>query len=89
MANSPQAKKRARQAETHRQHNISIRSMLRTLRKKVLEAIESKDQTLANASQRELTKQIDRQATRGLIHKNQAARIKSKTNKRVKEAFAK
>lgn len=88
MANSAQARKRARQAETRRQHNVSIRSLLRTLRKKVLAAISSKDKSTIDVAYKNLVKNLDRQATKGLIHKNVAARIKSKTNKRIKEAFA-
>ena len=88
MANSAQAKKRAKQAENRRQHNASIRTLLRTLRKKVLAAIANKDKTSVTTLYKALVKNIDRQATKGLIHKNVAARIKSKANKRIKESFA-
>lgn len=84
MANSAQAKKRAIQNEKTRQHNASRRSMLRTLIKKVRKAIESMDQAAANAAFRVAQPVIDRLATKGLIHKNAAARYKSRLNARIK-----
>lgn len=84
MANSPQARKRARQNETRREHNTSRRSMMRTHIKKVLKAIEAKDQAEAKSAYQKATSIIDRSAKSGLIHQNTAARYKSRLNARIK-----
>lgn len=78
MANTKQAKKRVRQAEKHRQHNASMRSMLRTYIKKVIAAIASGDQKAALNSLQAATPVIDRMSCKGIIHKNKAARHKSR-----------
>lgn len=84
MANTAQAKKRARQAEKHRQHNTTQRSMMRTHMKKVLKAVQGQDKAAAQATYKEATAVIDRMANKGIIHKNAAARHKSRLNGRVK-----
>ncbi len=84
MANSPQAKKRARQAETRRQHNASRRSMLRTYVKKVLRAIGDGDKAQAEEAYKAAVPIIDRMAGNGLVHKNKAARHKSRLNARIR-----
>ena len=84
MANTLQAKKRARQAEAHRHHNTALRSMLRTYIKKVIAAVEKKDQAGAQVAYKEAVSVIDRIANKGLIHKNNAARHKSRLNTRVR-----
>lgn len=84
MANTAQAKKRARQAEKHRQHNVSLRSQLRTSMKKIHTAIAAKDQKAANSSFREAQPIIDKMVTKGIIHKNKAARHKSRINTQIK-----
>ncbi|MCX5590833.1 30S ribosomal protein S20 [Alcaligenes endophyticus] len=78
MANSPQARKRARQAVARNQHNASIRSMLRTSIKRVRQAIEAGDKAAANEVFRKTTSIIDRVADKNIIHKNKAARHKSR-----------
>lgn len=78
MANIASAKKRARQAEKHRQHNASLRSMVRTYIKKIYSAIETKDYKLATESYKAAQPIIDRMAHKGIIHKNKAARHKSR-----------
>lgn len=85
MANSAQAKKRARQGEARRRHNASFRSMVRTQIKKVLAAIESGDLTSAAAAYAEAVPVIDRMADRGIIHKNKASRHKSRLNTAIKK----
>lgn len=85
MANIKSAKKRARQAEKNRQHNASLRSMLRTYIKKVLAAIQAGNKELANTSMRAAQPVIDRMANKGLIHKNKAARHKSRLVARIKK----
>ncbi len=84
MANTAQAKKRARQAEIHRTRNTAQRSALRSAIKKVLKAVEAKDKTAAQSALREACATIDRSAGKGLIHKNNAARHKSHLNTRVR-----
>ncbi len=84
MANSPQAIKRARQAEKRRAGNVSLRSRLRTSIKKVFAAIESGDKEVASEKYRLATKLIDGSVNKNLLHKNKAARVKSRLNTRVK-----
>lgn len=84
MANSEQARKRARQAEARRQRNASQRSMMRTEMKKVIKAIDSGDQSAAQAAFREAVPVLDAMAGKGLIHKNKAARHKSRLSARIK-----
>ena len=84
MANSPQAKKRAIQNEKARKHNASLRSMVRTQIKKVIAAIEAGDKEQANKAYSEAVPVIDRMADKGIIHKNKAARHKSRLNNQVK-----
>ncbi len=83
MANSPQAIKRARQNDDHRLRNASRRSALRTAVKRVLAAIRAGDADTATAQYRVAVPLLDRTAARGLIHKNKAARHKSRLNKRI------
>ena len=84
MANSPSARKRARQAENRRQHNASLRSMVRTSIKKVIKAIDTKDVEAAKAAFTAAVPVIDRMADKGIIHKNKAARHKSRLNAQIK-----
>ncbi|MEP0202844.1 MAG: 30S ribosomal protein S20 [Halioglobus sp.] len=88
MANSPQAKKRARQSEKRRTHNSSLRSLVRTNIKKVLAAIESGDAEQAKTAYASAVPVIDRMADKGIIHKNKAARHKSRLNAQVKALSA-
>jgi small subunit ribosomal protein S20 len=85
LANTKQAKKRVRQAEKHRKHNASMRSMLRTYIKKVTAAILAGDQKAASVSLQEATPVIDRMVNKGIIHKNKAARHKSRLTAHVKK----
>lgn len=89
MANSVQAKKRARQNEKRRQHNASLRSMVRTYLKKVDAAITSGDQAAAQDAYNLAVPVVDRMADKGIIHKNKAARHKSRLNAQVKALGAK
>ena len=84
MANSPQAKKRAIQNEKSRKHNASLRSMARTYIKRVISAVESGDKEAATAAYAAAVPVIDRVADKGIMHKNKAARHKSRLNKQVK-----
>ena len=84
MANTPQAKKRARQAESHRQLRAGQRSMLRTAIKKTVYAIEAGDKAAAEAAYKAATPIIDSAANKGLIHGNKAARHKSRLNTTIR-----
>jgi small subunit ribosomal protein S20 len=84
LANIKSAKKRARQAEARRQHNASRRSMMRTHLKKTIAAISSGDKEAAQAAFVNVSSVLDRMATRGLIHKNKAARHKSRLAAKIK-----
>lgn len=78
MANSKQAEKRARQSEKARAHNASLRTTLRTAIKKVRKAVEGGDKAAAQAVFQASTSVIDRIADKKIIHKNKAARHKSR-----------
>ncbi|MGV6807393.1 MAG: 30S ribosomal protein S20 [bacterium] len=84
MANSPQARKRAKQNEKRRQHNAALRSMVRTYIKRTYSAIESGNAESAQKAYAEAVPVIDRMADKGIIHKNKAARHKSRLNAQVK-----
>ena len=84
MANSAQARKRARQAETRRAHNASRRGMMRTYLKKVVKAIEAGDKEQAQEAYKKAMPVIDRMATNGMIHKNKAARHKSRLSAHIR-----
>ncbi len=88
MANSPQARKRARQNEKRRAHNASLRSLVRTNIKKVVAAIKTGDAEQARAAYSSAVPVIDRMADKGIIHKNKAARHKSRLNAQVKALSA-
>ena len=83
MANSPQARKRARQAERHRVRNVSHRSKVRTYIKKVVAAVDSGDAEAANAALDEAIPVIDKMAGKGIMHRNKAARHKSRLSAKV------
>ncbi|HEY4143876.1 MULTISPECIES: 30S ribosomal protein S20 [Pinirhizobacter] len=85
MANIKSAKKRARQSEQRRLRNVSARSMVRSALKKVVKAIEAKDKAAATEAYATATPLMDRYAARGLIHKNKAARHKSRLNAKIRE----
>lgn len=84
MANSLQARKRARQAENRRRQNASFRSMVRTSIKKVIAAIDNGDYEKATAAYNDAVPIIDRMADKGIINKNKAGRHKGRLNAAVK-----
>ncbi len=84
MANSPQAKKRARQNERRYAVNKARRSRIRTYLRKVEEAIASGDQAAAQAALRAAQPEIMRGVTKGILHKNTASRNVSRLSARVK-----
>lgn len=84
MANTAQARKRARQAVARNAHNSSLRSMLRTAIKRVRQAVAAGDKAAAQAVLQKTTGIIDRVADKKIIHKNKAARHKSRLSAAVK-----
>lgn len=88
LANIKSAKKRAKQNNKLRAHNGSRRSMFRTYLKNVVKAIDAGDHACAQAAFNEAQPIIDRMAGQGLIHKNKAARHKSRLTARIKAMVA-
>ena len=84
LANIKSAKKRAIQSEKRRLVNQSQKTEMRTYVKKALQAIASGDAVAAEAAYREAASKLDTMAGRGIIHKNKAARHKSRLSARVK-----
>ena len=84
MANTKGARKAARQAETRRKHNTSLRSTLRSAIKSVGKAILAGDKEAAQKAFREGVGVVDRIADKKVIHKNKAARHKSRLSARIK-----
>jgi small subunit ribosomal protein S20 len=84
MANTVQARKRARQAVKTNAHNASLRTMLRTAIKKVTKAVEAGDKKAATAAFTENVSVIDRIADKKIIHKNKASRHKSRLSAAIK-----
>jgi small subunit ribosomal protein S20 len=84
MANSAQARKRARQSVKQRAHNMAQRSELRTAIKKVRKAIEAGDQEAAMKQMQASQAVIDRIADKKIVHKNAASRTKSRLVKAIK-----
>ncbi|MCD1625061.1 MAG: 30S ribosomal protein S20 [Paracoccaceae bacterium] len=84
MANSPQAKKRARQNEARFEVNKARRSRIRTFIRKVEEAIASGDKAVAAAALQAAQPEMMRGVTKGVLHKNTVARKMSRLAARVK-----
>lgn len=84
MANTAQARKRARQAVAQRAHNMAQRSELRTAIKKVRAAIATGDKAAAATVLQSSMSVVDRIADKKIIHKNKAARHKSRLAQAIK-----
>lgn len=84
MANTPQAKKRARQTERRTEVNKARRSRIRTFLRKVEEAITGGDQKVAAEALKSAQPELMRGVTKGVIHKNTASRKVSRLSSRVK-----
>ena len=84
MANTAQARKRARQAEDTRKRNASLTSELRTAVKKVTKAIEAGDKAAAAKTLQTSQSAIDRVADKKVVHKNTASRTKSRLAQAIK-----
>lgn len=78
MANIASAKKRARQSVKRRVRNAAQRSMVRSAIRNVVKAVSAKDKPKAETAFKDMVPVLDRYADKGLIHKNKAARHKSR-----------
>lgn len=88
MANIKSAKKRAKQSVRARAHNMSMRSMMRTMVKKVGHALDAKDANTALEAFKKAESVLDNYARKGLIHKNKAARHKSRLTAKIRALAA-
>ena len=88
MANTIQARKRARQSIKRRAHNMSLRSRLRTAIKSVRKAVAAGDKAAAQNVFKEAMGTIDSVADKKIIHKNAAARHKSRLSAAIKALAA-
>ena len=84
MANTKGARKAARQSEKRRKHNTALRSALRTAIKSVKKAIDAGDKAKAQEVYRQSVGVVDRIADKKIIHKNKAARHKSRLAAQIK-----
>lgn len=84
MANTPQSKKRARQSEARYAVNKARRSRIRTFLRKVEEALTAGDKDAAATALRSAQPELMRGVTKGVVHKNTAARKMSRLSARVK-----
>lgn len=89
MANTKSAEKAARQAEKHRAHNIALRSRMRSALRKVIAAIATGDSENARQSYREAVPMIDTLVNKKIVHRNKAARHKSRLAARIRKMPAK
>jgi|TARA_B100001146_G_C16121490_1_gene408240 small subunit ribosomal protein S20 len=83
LANTAQARKRVRQSEKARTRNAAQKSNFRTSIKKVLKSLSDKNKDQSNANFKEAMSVMDKLVMKGLIHKNKAARQKSRLNKKI------
>jgi len=89
MANTKSAEKRARKAVALRSQNVAQRSKVRSAVRKVVEAIRAGNQTAAAAALKAASPVIDSMARKGIIHRNKAARHKSRLAAQVRALSAK
>ena len=85
MANTPQARKRVRQAEKKRQHNASLRSRSRTMIKKAVKSIYAASLEEAQIAYKQMVPIIDRAATKGIMTSNKVARHKSRLMSKLRK----
>ncbi len=89
MANTKSAEKAARQAEKHRERNVALRSRMRSALRKVIAGIASGNQETARTSYQEAVPMIDTLVTKKIVHRNKAARHKSRLAARIRQMQAK
>jgi small subunit ribosomal protein S20 len=84
VANTKSAEKAARQAEKHRARNVALRSRMRTAVRKVTSAIASGNAEAARGSYQQAVPVIDSLVSKQIIHRNKAARHKSRLAQRIR-----
>jgi small subunit ribosomal protein S20 len=84
MPNTKSAKKRLRQNTTRKEHNLAIKRSMRTQLRKVREAVKAGDVELATTEFKAATKKLDRAGAQNIIHRNAAARLKSRMSAKIK-----
>jgi small subunit ribosomal protein S20 len=84
VANTAGSKKRVRQAEKRRSHNVSLRSTARTYVKKVVVAIDAGDKEAAQIAYTNAVSKLDKSVSKGIYTKNKAARHKSNLSAKIK-----
>ncbi|MFM9059239.1 MAG: 30S ribosomal protein S20 [Planctomycetaceae bacterium] len=88
MPHSASAKKRHRQNLRNRERNRAVKSEVKTHVRKILDALSKGDAEAAGTHFRTVTKKVDQAAAKKTIHRNRAARIKSRLSARLKTAGA-
>jgi small subunit ribosomal protein S20 len=86
VANTKSAEKAARQAEKHRVRNVALRSRMRTAIRKVNDALAGTDKKAVSEAYASVVPSIDALVTKGLIHRNKAARHKSRLSAKARAA---
>ncbi|HUK02061.1 MAG TPA: 30S ribosomal protein S20 [Steroidobacteraceae bacterium] len=84
MANTKSAEKAARQAEKHRARNVALRSRMRAAVRKVTAAVATGNKDAATASYKEAVPLIDTLVNKQIVHRNKAARHKSRLSARIR-----
>ncbi len=88
MANSKSALKRVRQTKTRTERNKTVRTRMKSLRRRAIEAAEAGNNDEARAALNEFSSAVDRAQKANVVHRNKAANLKAKTTKAVKAASA-
>jgi small subunit ribosomal protein S20 len=88
MPHTPSAAKRHRKADKRKKQNRVAAKKIKVARKAVAEAIKAGDATKTTTEVKNTQSVLDRAATKGYIHPNKAARLKSRLAKRLKTAAA-
>ncbi len=89
MANTKSAEKAARQAVKHRARNVALRSRSRSAIRDAAEVIAKGDKPAATAAVRNAASMVDSMVNKGLVHKNKAARHKSRLSAKLKKLAGK
>lgn len=85
MANTKSAEKAARQSQKHRARNVALRSRMRSGLRKVVATVAGGDKAAAAAAYKEAMPAVDALVSKGKIHRNKAARHKSRLSARIKK----
>ena len=88
MANTKSALKRVRQTKTRTERNKTVRTRMKSLRRKAIEAAAAGNGDEAQAALKEFSSAVDLAHKNNIVHRNKAANLKSKTTKAVKSASA-